>query len=455
MPLLDAQLARILKSRGTSLHSVPTPFASPSRDIVYPSLLRSNEGVSEHFFERIANNNREAGKAADGYLVGVGVANALSAMHLFEGRMPTAVVLFDVDPEVILIGKALVNAFTRHERFEGLQAELTDPGRLEALLRAVVRQEAHPRLRAAFQGIALHSLMTYISSGGMRVLAGQDDAHGDGRPFSANKYLKRALETYYQQFRRLALEGKFGVFLADVADERFIGAIAQLRGFRSSNNVVYLSNAVDVLVAYSPNKDAMTNALEHLEPDDAHRNTYLDTLWTNRYVLLARYDVPRFAIGSQDQWRALRSGATDERGALVRQETAQLGRPYGPFFPHEVVQVPIGSSLETSGLVINDAEVSPSHVVIAYDAAAGWYVRNEGAAEETRVENRLVRGHTAERLQHGDRICLGGDTVLRVVIDEGFLTLIPTRLAGRGEPYTSEEAGRRVVSLLLQRLTSS
>ncbi|MEK7092544.1 MAG: hypothetical protein AAB907_02885, partial [Patescibacteria group bacterium] len=66
------------------------------------AILGTNETASTEFFESVRL------KDPDGYIIGVGVGNALSLLQSFpEGVVPRGMVLVDIDPKVVAVGKAL------------------------------------------------------------------------------------------------------------------------------------------------------------------------------------------------------------------------------------------------------------------------------------------------------------------------------------------------------------
>lgn len=207
---------------------------------------RTNEAGNPILFEKTRNQEQ----APNGYLIGIGAANVFSMLEAFpEGVIPKAILLFDIDPQVVAAGRQII---------EGLRNDLE----------AQVEKAKAPK----------------------QVI----------NPGWASDY-QAALEKSHPLLRRLAKEGNLVIAQADFTDPRLIDELTKLPDIRTLNNVIYLSNIADHLWRRQTIK---SNAglvpdfsfLRGLQPQLPHRNYYIDTLQTSLdYNLRVSFHPPSFS----------------------------------------------------------------------------------------------------------------------------------------------------------------
>lgn len=194
---------------------------------------RTNEIGSPVLFEEIKNQK----EAPNGYLVGVGAANIFSMLEAFpKGTEPKAILLFDIDQEVVEHGRQII---------EELKSSDSYPEKNLGKL-------------------------------------------GDYRNEVLNNYFNMdprvAVEKYASLLHRLAKEGNLVITKADFTDQKLMEEISRLPEWKSSNNIVYLSNIADHLQRYNESKDwnfdfiPDFSFLNTLTPEAPHKNYYIDTL---------------------------------------------------------------------------------------------------------------------------------------------------------------------------------
>ena len=99
-----------------------------------------------------------------------------------------------------------------------------------------------------------------------------------------NAYPENAMKKYARLLHQLAQKGNLVIAQADFNNPELIQEIARLPGFRESNNVVYLSNIADHI--WRGNVTGNTSFvpdfsfLDSLNPNAPNRNYYIDTLTT-------------------------------------------------------------------------------------------------------------------------------------------------------------------------------
>lgn len=205
----------------------------------------TNEKGSPSLFEKV----RSQEQAPNGYLIGVGFANVFSILEAFpEGITPRAMLLFDVDPEVVAYGQRFIEEMKsapdypeqKLGRSERISSELWDSD------------------------------------------------------------YKVALTKYGPMLQKLAREGNLVIARADLTDPRLVEEIANLPNYRELNNVIYLSNIADHLwrrqEEQNPDYIPDFSVFDTLEPNPPFRNYFIDTLTSGQlnYNLRVGIQPPRF-----------------------------------------------------------------------------------------------------------------------------------------------------------------
>ncbi|TSC87519.1 MAG: hypothetical protein G01um10147_497 [Microgenomates group bacterium Gr01-1014_7] len=187
----------------------------------------TNETGDPNLFEKVRNQPQ----APNGYLIGVGAANVFSMLEAFpEGVEPRAIILFDIDPEVVAAGERMIQAF---------RTTLADPS---------IKLDYGERIFDP----------------------------------SYPAYYQNALKKYASLLHKLAAEGNLVIARAEFNNPDFIHHIAQLPDFQNLNNVIYLSNIADHSLRREEDKNPLfipnLDILNILQLDTPHRNYYIDTL---------------------------------------------------------------------------------------------------------------------------------------------------------------------------------
>lgn len=210
----------------------------------------TNEKGDPFLFEKV----RKHPQAPNGYLIGIGAANIFSMLETFPaGHIPKAILLFDVDPQVVTAGQQLIADLRK------------SPNSVPLEVNTLVRDH---------QQIFRTGQMDY----------------------------QAALIKYANIFHQLAKEGNIVIAQADFTDPRLIDELASLPNISELNNVVYLSNISDHLwrrnyrnkLDYTPSFDFLTK----LQPSSPHKNYYIDTLTAGlSYNLRISTKIPNFSRG--------------------------------------------------------------------------------------------------------------------------------------------------------------
>lgn len=206
----------------------------------------TNETGSPLLFEKVRNHEQ----APNGYLIGVGFGNVFSMLEAFpQGSKPRAILLFDVDPNVVAYGKRFIEEWKNTPDSPPEESNPPD---------SVFRER-------------------WVSD------------------------YKVALKKYGPLLQQLAKDGNLVIEQADFTDSRLIEELTQLPDLKDSNNLVYLSNIADHLYRrfWSPaNPDYVPNfsVFNRLNPDPPHKNYFIDTLSIGQldYELRARTQPPNF-----------------------------------------------------------------------------------------------------------------------------------------------------------------
>lgn len=188
----------------------------------------TNETGNPSLFEKVRNQQ----EAPNGYLIGIGAANVFSMLEAFpEGTKPKAIILFDIDPEVVAYGQRLIEEMKN--------------------------QPDHP--------------ITTLNP--------------DEKVFYENKQAdtKIALKKYYPLLQQLAKEGNLVIAKADLTDPKVLLQLYGLPGWKESNNLFYLSNIADHIWRRNSSKLKKPFLFPNfilfggLAPTAPHRNYFIDT----------------------------------------------------------------------------------------------------------------------------------------------------------------------------------
>ena len=136
-----------------------------------------------------------------------------SAMHLFDSQTPPkGVVLFDVDPRVVILGRVLASALTQSSDYNALFKLFQNETELRKVIKDIIAKEQNPRIQQQLTGLEEDQIVISIKDDGFDMLRGRYDQYLDGVTLTANKYIKRSLEMYFTQWKQLAEDGNLSSF---------------------------------------------------------------------------------------------------------------------------------------------------------------------------------------------------------------------------------------------------
>lgn len=218
-----------------------------------PALWYTQESIDTSLVEQI----KTAEQYPNGYLIGIGCGGAFLHLEWFRDEVPPkAIILADIDPMVVLFGKALVEAlkvlrteeeFVREflgwhgtgvERFM-TYVEARDP--YGPTLANVIR-DTYYRKDHEIEEIIKNSYMFHgMFDPEMRKMLGEI------REYEKKKLHKIAFPfmRHFDLLQRLAREGNLAMVHADFTHSGFLMEAADLPEFRQLRSVIYLSNIVD------------------------------------------------------------------------------------------------------------------------------------------------------------------------------------------------------------------
>lgn len=233
---IGTNFVRLLKEKGVIIPEEERFDSS----IGVSALKGTNETLDPNLIEKV----RSQQEAPDGYLIGIGAGNVVTMLRLFpEGKIPKAMILFDIDHEVVREGKKAIERLRDkpNERYYNIWSDKSNP---------------------AFEP---------------NVMVNPEEGE--------------KLESVLKQ---LAKEGNLVIERADFTDQRLIAALNELPDLDNSNNVIYLSNISDHTwrrTKVIPN----FNFLESLTPKSPLKNYYVDTVQQSlNYRLRIGTSIPKF-----------------------------------------------------------------------------------------------------------------------------------------------------------------
>lgn len=260
------------------------------------ALLGTNETIADGFLEELRRQE------SDGYFIGIGLGHALAFLpQLYnQKQLPKGVVLADIDPRVVVVGKLLFdklasssNAETFNREFFG-QSEEAFLAEIEAhkatfseALRRRVDHLGEAAWRKVYQGIQQDFEYSKNSGGISKTIFKQgrqtDVIHALGDPL------------VFQFYKTLLEQGNITIEYTDFTNPVFIQAVKELPDFSRSRNIIYTSNIVDHITHRG-------RALENLKLMDNLRQfedseevpIFLDALQANNYYLRAANRLPTY-----------------------------------------------------------------------------------------------------------------------------------------------------------------
>lgn len=298
-PNVDAEETIVLPSRVTG---IATRFSQElrQRKLTIPevkaegvsAIIGTNEAVGAGFFEAVQARN------PDGYLVGVGAGNAFTMLHCFQdGVIPAGVVLSDLDPMAVAIGKLLVNGLKEAESANDLQSKFFNipEDKFKTSVQQLISEESDPILKAEWQKVdpevwqkawkqlGEREYFTWVQTRAYKNEGQNIDVVG-------------AILNKFTTLKQLATEDNIAVEYADFTDPEFINSVLELPKFDEVTNIVYISNIVDHITHRGTN---LSN-LKYIRQLKAYghqdkKPIYIDTLGQRlNYYLRARKSLADF-----------------------------------------------------------------------------------------------------------------------------------------------------------------
>lgn len=261
------------------------------------AIIGTNETVIDGFFEAVR------AKRPDGYIVGVGAGNVFSLLHCFsEEASPKGIVLADVDPRVIAIGKMVVAVLKESETaqdFRNKFFKLSD-NEFQAKLKEVISSEENAILQQRLEKITPEE-WSKIAEGIRRDAWNTDyyETSWERQPFreGVNIDVATAMLDKFEWLKHLAVVGNMAIVYADFTNPALIEAVKGLPDFQDSRNVIYLSNIADHITnrGSRPENVAVMGSLRAYE-DSTKGVVFIDTLQKIDYFLRVRSSLPAYLV---------------------------------------------------------------------------------------------------------------------------------------------------------------
>lgn len=203
---------------------------------------------------------RDGDNPPNGYLVGVGFGAAFFSLELFP-TAPKGIVLADMDPRVVIFGRAAIEAVKRHATRKEFVQNFLDYHleEMSELMREVREQLFANDSRVnkyEINDTNLHLIAEEVRRGSntLSMLFDEDEfireeAQRSLREFPKNEaqldHIGFMFARHYDKLRQLALDGKFTIVHGDMVNLNFLQILSELPGFTGARNVIYLSNIAD------------------------------------------------------------------------------------------------------------------------------------------------------------------------------------------------------------------
>lgn len=258
-------------------------YGNEFESVGVPAILGTNEKTPEGFFDQIQQSYQP-----NGYIYGAGCSNILPMVNAFSDR-PKGLVMVDIDPAVVLYGRMFVNVLKRTPSLRDWEGSIY--GNSQRFEEEVLDTVEDVRLKAQFEKHRLR----------MREYMGDELYWPLSSDLSGNT-------NYYDVLHQIAKEGNIAVIHADMFDSEVLRYVAELLGFKHSNNVVYISNVPDHLVRREMKAgwlsrgdeildavNAQVQRLNALNPQYPHRNVFIDTTQkSSSYQLRVQPTIPLY-----------------------------------------------------------------------------------------------------------------------------------------------------------------
>lgn len=236
------------------------PVRTPSTTSRMNAHLSTNEWIDHNFTISDGITN-----PLDGYVIGVGFGHIFKMIDLFpEGMLPRAIICVDVQPEVVLTGRIIVQklryAQDKKSFFRSLYAVTPDE------IDAVIQKEHNPEIAIRFL-----EAVPYIEE----LFSNAEYRREIGAYLTPS--IVDVLTRNFDRLQQLAKSNNIGVVFIDIANIQLIQAIMTLPNYSTSRNIIYLSNAIDHITQRGLDMESI-NALDVLHALETDRgNVCVDT----------------------------------------------------------------------------------------------------------------------------------------------------------------------------------
>lgn len=243
---VGSRLERAIEGLQSNNQALP-PNLSPE-DFGTPGLFITNEWSPASFIDEVRKN-----RIPDGYLVGPTIGNIFSLLDLYsEDTRPKGLVITDINPEIILVGKMFVLALQQYETYDQTRQAIFNSNRTDKIIELfnqVISNEQNPLLKTKFENITPERRDLIIGeifrAYDFNKYKPKDGIFYDDSKTTIN--VINAIKKHYTTLRELAINGNIGIVYGDISDPSILESIRDLPDYDTSTNVVYLSNIADVL----------------------------------------------------------------------------------------------------------------------------------------------------------------------------------------------------------------
>lgn len=256
------------------------------------AIIGTNEAVGQGFFEAVQARN------PDGYIVGVGAGNVFTMLHCFrEGSLPKGIILADLDPAAVLVGKLLIRQLKASSTVDEFNSNFFNISAFDfgTVTRSILDEESDLALQKAWREFPAEKWSKIWQELGKREPL-------EWKAIRSYKYEGQNIDVVgatldrFSTLKQLAEEDNIVIVYADFTDPNFITTVRNLPDFNDSTNIIYLSNIADH-ITYRGTQLANIRVFENLKAYQASSKPpiFIDTLGQKlNYFLRARHTVPKF-----------------------------------------------------------------------------------------------------------------------------------------------------------------
>lgn len=252
------------------------PLSTPLNPRNSYALLTTNECID-------ANFKAKKGAGIDGYIIGVGFGNIFKMLDLFmAGSTPKAIISLDVRPEVVLMGRIIVEKLASSKDVDNFLQSLHMLDKKE--ITSILRQEKNKKLKKILKQASQYITFVFNNTHSL---------------IKKNAYLSPSiadvLVRHYGVLKKLAVSNNIGVIFMDITNESFQQFILKLKHYKKLRSIIYLSNAIDHITNRGLDVH-LFSALEKLkEIQTIRKNIFVDTNMFLHYKLRVKASPPRYS----------------------------------------------------------------------------------------------------------------------------------------------------------------